>query len=55
MAIHRTSRSRFGPGVATSLAATPSGSQVTLTWEAPSSNGAAAITRYEYRHVFGHT
>ena len=53
MAIHRTSRSRFGPGVATSLAATPSGSQVTLTWEAPSSNGAAAITRYEYRHVFG--
>ena len=37
------------PGVPTNLAATPGDSQVTLSWEAPST-GASAITGYEYQY-----
>ena len=39
------------PGAPTNLAATAGDSQVTLTWEAPSSNGGSSITGYEYRHI----
>ena len=41
------------PEAPTNLAATSGNLQVTLTWEAPSSNGGADITGYEYRHHFG--
>ena len=41
------------PGAPSNLTATPGGSEVTLTWEAPSSDGGAAITRYEFRHSLG--
>ena len=39
---------RTVPGAPRNLAATPGDSRVTLTWDAPASNGGAAITRYEY-------
>ena len=32
------------------LRATPANNQVTLNWSAPSNNGGASITRYEYRY-----
>ena len=37
------------PGAPRSLTAAPEGGQVVLTWQAPASNGGAAIRRYEYR------
>ena len=45
--------SATAPEAPANLAATSGDSQVTLTWEAPSSNGGADITGYEYRHHFG--
>ena len=36
------------PGVPQNLRWVPGDGQVTLTWEAPSSNGGSAVTRYEY-------
>ena len=36
------------PGVPENLGWAPGDAQVTLTWDAPSSDGGAAITRYEY-------
>ncbi len=45
--------SATAPGAPANLAATSGDSQVTLTWEAPSSNGGADITGYEHRHHFG--
>ena len=38
------------PGQPTNLAATPGDRQVTLSWEAPSTVGASAITHYEYQY-----
>lgn len=37
------------PGAPRNLAAAPGDRQVTLTWEAPESDGGSAIVRYEYR------
>ena len=37
------------PGAPRSLTAAPEDGQVVLTWQAPASNGGAAIRRYEYR------
>ncbi|MCY4661994.1 MAG: tandem-95 repeat protein [Acidobacteria bacterium] len=42
-------RAASRPGAPRQLAARPGNGQVTLTWEAPSSNGGSAIVRYEYR------
>ena len=36
------------PGVPQNLSGVPGDGQVTLTWDAPSSDGGSAITRYEY-------
>ena len=44
------------PGSPRNLTAIPAGSgAVTLAWTAPSSNGGAAVTGYEYRHAAGIT
>ena len=37
------------PGGPASLSVTPGNTQATLTWTAPSSDGGAAITKYQYR------
>ena len=41
------------PGAPGSLIATPSDSQVFLSWKAPASSGGARVTRYEVRHADG--
>ena len=41
--------SNVTPGAPRSLTATPGNEQVTLRWQAPSGDGGAAITRYQYR------
>ena len=41
------------PGVPRSFSTTPGDGQVKLTWEVPTSDGGAAIDRYEYRHAEG--
>ena len=38
-----------GPGAPRNLSGVPGDEQVTLTWDAPSSDGGSTITRYEYR------
>ena len=37
-----------GPGAPRNLSGSPGDKQVTLTWDAPSSDGGSTITRYEY-------
>ncbi len=37
-----------GPGAPRNLSGSPGDQQVTLTWDAPSSDGGSTITRYEY-------
>ncbi|MDE0076144.1 MAG: fibronectin type III domain-containing protein [Caldilineaceae bacterium] len=38
------------PGAPINFSATPSDAQVTLSWDAPTSDGGSAITGYEYRY-----
>ena len=44
-----TTNATTAPGAPLNLSATPGDSEVTLTWETPSSDGGASITRYEYQ------
>ena len=39
------------PGAPQNLSATPDDGEVTLTWQAPASDGGLAIDRYEYRYT----
>ena len=43
------------PNAPQSLSATPGDGQMTLTWEAPASNGGSGLLRYELRHANGTT
>ena len=43
------------PGAPQNLVATPGDARVTLTWDAPASDGGASITEYEYRWSTGST
>ena len=45
--------SNCGPGVPRALEAVPGDGQVTLTWQAPLSDGGSPITRYEHRRSSG--